>query len=393
MAANIDHTLSGFEPSSQEEYAVQLIYRQLMYASKPSPPCKEIPEKCNKKSPIGKRGPFFTVREHDYRPPKQGSHKEILIYGSTQLSKTPEAACTAWCAFFVDGCMPIIGVRNRGGANSGSTDMANGIGKLNQRIVEIFQYHVNKGDLKLPLSDSAKLLLHPRKTSDNEQTEFNVNSLELSRPQALIICMNSVQVKNLNGDKPTSKQSKAGATSGLLAIMKGHSNHPYPFKCHNPFEPLDKGQNRAVARVYFILDEDDLNRANTSSVTEKLQFDAPKDFSDKLNAGLTFETQIDASDSYDEQTAVDDEDSDKDDSFNNQPVVHDETEVSEIPEGTIRDEFKNQMTATGIRSAVRGVVALTATPAACGHDLPKEASQVIHQVCEMIHPANYVGCE
>ena len=42
---------------------------------------------------------------------------------------------------------------------------------------------------------------------------------------------------------------------------------------------------------------------------------------------------------------------------------------------------------------VRGVVALTATPAALGHDLREGASQVIHQVYSMEHPANYVGYE
>ena len=34
----------------------------------------------------------------------------------------------------------------------------------------------------------------------------------------------------------------------------------------------------------------------------------------------------------------------------------------------MRNEFRTQMETTGVRSAVRGVVALTATPAACGHD-------------------------
>jgi hypothetical protein len=42
---------------------------------------------------------------------------------------------------------------------------------------------------------------------------------------------------------------------------------------------------------------------------------------------------------------------------------------------------------------VRGVIALTATPAALGHDLREGASQVVHQVCSMEHPANYVGYE
>ena len=105
----IDHTMSGFVVGSQEEKAVRLIYDHLMYESKPSPPCKEIPAS-HTPGAEGTRGPFFTAREHDHKPPSsKGSHKEILIYGSTQLSKTPEAAASAWAACFIDGCVPIIG--------------------------------------------------------------------------------------------------------------------------------------------------------------------------------------------------------------------------------------------------------------------------------------------
>eukprot|EP00966_Prymnesium_polylepis_P134084 3099499-Prymnesium_polylepis.1 len=107
FAVRIDHTLSGFRVGSEEERAVQRIYQHLMYESK-STPCKEIPA-THRAGQDCTRGPFFTVREHDHRPPCKGSHKEVLIFGSTQLSKTPEAACTAWCAFFIDGCIPIIG--------------------------------------------------------------------------------------------------------------------------------------------------------------------------------------------------------------------------------------------------------------------------------------------
>ena len=49
--------------------------------------------------------------------------------------------------------------------------------------------------------------------------------------------------------------------------------------------------------------------------------------------------------------------------------------------------------ATGVRSAVRGVVALTATPSACGHDLSETASRVQHDIHCMAHPSNYVGYE
>ena len=108
----IDHTVSGFVVGSEEEKAVLRIYEHLMYESKPNPPCKEVPNS-HRPGPDCTRGPFFTVREHDLKPPVSGSHKEILIFGSTQLSKTPEACATAWCAYFIDGCVPILCVRNK----------------------------------------------------------------------------------------------------------------------------------------------------------------------------------------------------------------------------------------------------------------------------------------
>ena len=82
-------------------------------------------------------------------------------------------------------------------------------------------------------------------------------------------------------------------------------------------------------------------------------------------------------------------DDDDDDGLEDDAEGRDE----EPSEDRLRNEFRNQLDSTGVRSAVRGVVALTATPAACGHDLSHGASQVIHQICEMKHPSNYVGCE
>ena len=72
----MDHTLSRFRVGSEEEKAVCLIYAHLMYESKPSPPCKEIPAEYAEGA-AQMRGPFFTVRDFDHEPPLKGSHKEI----------------------------------------------------------------------------------------------------------------------------------------------------------------------------------------------------------------------------------------------------------------------------------------------------------------------------
>jgi len=341
------------------------------------------------------------VREHNLKPPtRAASHSEVLIFGSTQLSKTPEAAASAWCAFFIDGCLPIMCVRNKGGANTGSSDMASGVEKLNKRVQELFVHEVRHQNIKLPETDSSKFRLQPRKTSDSEQIEFDINDLKLSRPQALIICMNPGQVKNLIGPSGTRATSRAGATAGLLDIMKGNTKHPYPPKCHNPYERFDEGSNRPLARVYFILDEDDLNRSNASSVTEKLQFNAPREVMTRLTAGLERlypqprkDPAPTAAGSSSDPVLVgwetDDAvfDVDDDDDFLG------DTDAASTDEARDREGFKNQMEVSGVRSAVRGVVALTATPAACGHDLAPGASVVQHHICSMEHPANYVGYE
>ena len=146
-------------------------------------------------------------------------------------------------------------------------------GGLNERIENLFKWEVRQRNLALDESDYTKFLLHPRHSSNQEFIEFNHNSRLLTRPQVLIICMNPGQVKNLMN--PTAKQSNAGAGAGLFDIMKGNVEtlHPYPPKCHGPHVPFDNGANRPVARIYFILDEDGLNRSNASSVNEHLQFD------------------------------------------------------------------------------------------------------------------------
>ena len=97
----------------------------------------------------------------------------------------------------------------------------------------------------------------------------------------------------------------------------------------------------------------DLNRSNNSSVTERLQFDAPKDVKDRLEAGLKKRTS---------QPSVVELDGDDDDLFEPDDDTGDDGAAA--AEARDRAAFKREM--TGVRSAVRGVVALTATPAACG---------------------------
>ena len=124
----------------------------------------------------------------------------------------------------------------------------------------------------------------------------------------------------------------------------------------------------------------DLNRSNNSSVTERLQFDAPPEVKRRLEAGLkkrsTSPAAAGASTSVVELDGSDDERAESDDDTGDDGAA--------AKEAADRAAFKHEM--TGVRSAVRGVVALTATPAACGHDIQKNASQVKHHICVMEHP-------
>ena len=192
-------------------------------------------------------------------------------------------------------CAPADGMSTpsaQGGANTGSNDMASGIEKLNERIRELFVHEVRSGYINLPETDASKFLLVPRCSSGSsgESIEFDKFTMRLSRPQVLVMCMNASQVKSLIGNStkrtaqvrapcclhatlpavltctcvyvPRTMMStaygvhQAGAQSGLLDIMKGSTNHPYPPKCHDPYAPFDNGANRKLSRLYFILDED-----------------------------------------------------------------------------------------------------------------------------------------
>lgn len=176
----------------------------------------------------------------------------------------------------------------QGGANTGSSDMASGVEKINERIRQLFEHVVEREGVNLRKTDASKFLLVPRCASgiSGESIEFDKSTLRLSRPQVLVMCMNANQVKSLIGNS-TNKTAKvlcsllpppscsytyvyasrsmlptahgahqAGAQSGLLDIMKGNTHHPYPPKCHDPYALFDDGANRKLSRLYFILDED-----------------------------------------------------------------------------------------------------------------------------------------
>ena len=115
----------------------------------------------------------------------------------------------------------------QGGANTGSSDMASGIEKLNVRIRELFVHEVRSRYINLPETDASKFLLVPRCSSGSsgESIEFDRFTLLLARPQVLVMCMNVSQVKNLIGNS-TKKTAKARTLCCLL-----HATLPAVLTC------------------------------------------------------------------------------------------------------------------------------------------------------------------
>ena len=84
--------------------------------------------------------------------------------------------------------------------------------------------------------------------------------------------MNPNQIKNMIATQAATRAGAAGRARRPHPDHEGRDGHPSCRNATSSAAPFDNGVNRPVARLYFILDEDDLNRSNTGNVTEKLQF-------------------------------------------------------------------------------------------------------------------------
>ena len=77
-------------------------------------------------------GPYLVCSKTIFRPPETlEQHSETHVKGFCQLSKTFETCGQAFHCYFAEGLMPIIFVRNKGGATVGTADMSNGIVEFN----------------------------------------------------------------------------------------------------------------------------------------------------------------------------------------------------------------------------------------------------------------------
>ena len=114
----IDTVLS--KADNDELRMLQYIYKEIAYSPK---------------MPYLTGNPRFAMRSLDFSEP----NVENIIVGECQSGKSAEIAWTAWCSYFVLGCVPVIYVRNNGGRTQGIEDMTSAVMKLNERITDVLK--------------------------------------------------------------------------------------------------------------------------------------------------------------------------------------------------------------------------------------------------------------
>ena len=334
-------------------------------------------------------GPFYAaaracVKPADVRPDAKLRHKEVIIKGLTQLSKTPETICQAFVCFFAEGVLPSIMVRNRGGANVGTADMRDAVLEMNADIKRIFNEiaHLYSHRQEFQMINDTDFCLTPRCTSAQGKAAEWLDihggapmNYKLKYPQVLISCTN---VTAINRMTETIKGKGIGANM-RMSLIEWASGYRRPGDRHdaNPHVPfiwdltnINKAPQSAIALLF---DEDDANRSSTGNQkTDKLLFEiCPKLQHMAEDMIKRRETERDEwGESDDEGNAVDEEEDER---------VREET------------NFYRQFSKRSVRSRVARVFAYTATPSTVLHDLGDKASQIDSHIIELNPGENYVG--
>jgi len=133
----INSILSGITKGSFEELILAHVWMHLHYVKQKQSDIFEesIPKDAKDKdgNPYDEAGGPFLSDRRGYRshPDNPEEHAEILMYGLMQISKSPETAAQAHTCLFVEGLLPCIFVRVRGGAEVGSVDMKGAVEDYN----------------------------------------------------------------------------------------------------------------------------------------------------------------------------------------------------------------------------------------------------------------------
>jgi hypothetical protein len=257
----IDPTLSRH--SDQEMQLLRRVYLRIQYEQRKTPDF----------APDFPNAPKLAMREARFKRSRDGKPIENVFFGLTQLTKTPEIVWGAWCSFFLLGCVPVIFVRNKGGANVGSEDIAKAIHELNTIVKDAITGRPAdeaKGITEIrgisqepefswvsPHRDIPRFTLNVRRTSNGQSLEFTVNGL--TSPQVLVACMNANQIKGLYQPQP-----KAEQPFSLWDLLNAtHAQYrPYPRKYDDPSSRADAATNSGRCRMVLLCDEDDLNRSS-----------------------------------------------------------------------------------------------------------------------------------
>ena len=113
--------------------------------------CTVIPKQAHvfgRDQGIASGGPYLVCSKTIFQPPQsKRHHAETHVKGFCQLSKTYETCGQAFHCFFVEGLLPVIFVRNKGGASVGTADMSTAVEEFNE-VVKV------RGHLLCPATSS-----------------------------------------------------------------------------------------------------------------------------------------------------------------------------------------------------------------------------------------------
>ena len=336
-------------------------------------------------------GPYLACGKTIFRPPNTlKQHAETHLKGFCQLSKTYETCGEAFHCYFVEGILPTIFVRNKGGASVGTADMTKGIVEFNVVVKRIFD---SIKHLYAHLSEFAEVKatdfwLHPRRSSYQETLEFQGNGREtylLRNPQVIIACTNTVQLQPFyNPPSGASARRALAAGQPLLSYMQIFSgerdtNHA---EDANPYLPwiyevsevgqaaADNGGARLLPAIAALFDEDDSNRSSTGNEKkEELLFMKAPGLRERLNA---LQRASAAAEEVEEGEA------------GNEP--EDRETAREATEAALfYKDFR------GLRSIFALVVAYTATPTTALYAIGGGASEIDIHMVEITPGRSYIG--
>jgi hypothetical protein len=323
----IDPTLSRH--SDQEMQLLRRVYLHIQYEQRKTP--SMTPELAD--------APMLAMQEVRMKRGTDGKPIENVLFGLTQLSKTPEIVWGAFCSYFILGCVPVIFVRNKGGAVVGSEDMAKAIHDLNVDVEAAIKKIKNETEFSWVVLDRdlPRFKLNVRCTSNNGQSLEFTAERGLTRPQVLVACMNANQIKGLYQAQP-----KAEQPFSLWDLLNATHPHyrPYPRKYDEPSLRADAVANLGRCRMVLLCDEDDLNRssfAGTNAIERSNWQEPDRSFFAAANALLNKQFG---------PAAARDVDADSD-----------EHDISR----ELRD-FQQECDKVGLRSKVYGCISITATP-------------------------------